>query len=71
MIHSNKLKQLLCSHEVLTNEKDYWVCKDCNKTGTESYFSRLDKSKLNRLIKFIIKLLFDDNDKGDSHGLVF
>ena len=69
MVKSDKLKQLLCTHDVLSNENDYWICKDCGKVGTEQYFKYVDKSLSHKFARWLIKRLFDDNDS--SGGMQF
>ena len=70
MIRSEKLKQMLCKHEVISNEKDYWKCKECGKIGTEHYFATIDNSLLYRALRWIVSKFFDDNDPTSNMRLV-
>lgn len=72
MLESNKLKQVLCKHEVLSNEKDYWTCKECGKIGTEYYFSTIDRNPLYKALRWVLNKIFngDDNDPTSNMKLV-
>lgn len=67
-LKSEKLKKLLCTHDVIGNEDDYWICKECGQVGTESYFKHVDKSILHKFARWLIKKLFDDNDNNNGSG---